>query len=469
MADEREQQRTGRQAAPEPTGGRTVVPVIGAVEQQTRVEQGLEHEIEMMPEPAGADGEQSGNPVAAGAATKTLADAEPKGPDPDLVEALVEARVRRIDKRRAASGKKRARSSERSYTLTASAQAAYLSRGKTLFARYKRETDVVGADEDMDPRRFVYWLFSLKLTLSPSSWRLYRLAARARIQTLPHEAMQEAVSMLEGDVGARANEVRAQRGRQEGGHAQPGLAKRIDKADFDAVLDSLLAFSRSQMVPCLQDWMVAGIHSGLQPSEWATAILETRQDPNHMQPRRAWLHVVNAKATHGAHRTLDISDFSDATFAAVERLIDRAEKWSLEEEFDRRRSQCNGLLGEAFAALFPRQQQRCSLDSLHHQFIANMKTRYARAEIAALVGYVSNETAVDFYGKRRLAWPDHEIREVPIPIATQVTRMRERLDLYELRRKMLLARRAMKVRNRDDNPAVAVEPGPDAEPEPAPG
>jgi hypothetical protein len=90
----------------------------------------------------------------------------------------------------------------------------------------------------------------------------------------------------------------------------------------------------------------------------------------------------------------------DATHAAVRQMIARATEWSLAKEFDRRRSQCTQLLGEAFAALFSRHQQRCSLDSLHHRFVHNMQIKYTRAEVAALVGFLSNETVVD-YGKRR--------------------------------------------------------------------
>jgi hypothetical protein len=435
------------------------LPATEAVEQRPRVEQALDPDIEKLPEPG---------QIAAGAATKARADSLVCGPDPDRVQALVQARVERIDRRRARSGLARSGWSDRDYTRTAGPQAKHLERGRTLFARYKRETEVVMADEDMDPRQFVRWLFSLKLALKPSSWRAYRSGARARIQALPHEAMQEAVSMLDGDVGARAVEVRApQLGRQQVGHGRPGWAKRIDKTHFDAVLGSLSIFSRSEMVPCLKDWMLAGIHTGLQPSEWVTAVLETRPDPD--QPRgRVWLHVVNAKAVHAMHRTLDISSFPNATLAAVRQTIARATEWSAAKEFDRRRSQCTKLLGEAFAGLFSRQQQRCSLDSLHNQFVHNMQTKYTRAEVAALVGYLSNETVVD-YGKRRLAWPDQEIREIPVPIAAQVTRMRERLELYEQRHNAWLMRQALKERRRRHKATAAVEPGPDADPEPASG
>ena len=444
--------------ATQPSGdpaGRTALPATEMGEQRPRAEQALDPYIELLPQP---------EPTAAGEATKARANSLPSGPDPDRVQALVKARVARIDRRRAKAGLARSGWNGRHYKFTASIQATHLARGKTLFARYQRETGVIVAAEDTDPLKFVRWTQSLKLALKASSWRAYRLGARAFIKTLPHEAMLEAVDMLDGDVGARANELRApQPGRQQVGHDRPGWAKRVNKADFDAVLDSLSTFSRSKMGPCLKDWMLAGIHTGLQPSEWPTAVLDTRPDPSQPRGQRVWLHVVNAKAVHATHRMLDISGFSDANLDAVRQMIAWASKWSLAKEFDRRRSQCTQLLGEAFAAMFPRQQQRCSLDTLHHQFVHNMQTKYARAEVAALVGFLSNETVVD-YGKRRLAWPDEEIREIPVPMAAQVTRMRERLELYEQRHKVWLMRQALKERRRRQKVVAVVEPGPDADP-----
>ncbi len=449
--------RTARQ----PSGdheARTALPATKAIEQSTRVEGALDPDIEIMPQPV---------PMAAVAATKAGADGKPRGPGPDQMQALVTARVERIDKRRAASGKARSGGSDRDYTRTASSQAQYLERGRILLARYKRETGLVmAADEDLDPRQFARWLFSLKLTLKAASWRMYRLAARACIQALPHAATPEAVSLLDGDVGAGPDELRPpEPGQQEVDHAEPGWARRIDKPHFDAALASLPRFSRSTMVAPLQDWMVAGATTGLQPAEWATASLETWQDPEQPQERRVWLHIVNAKAEHSAYRTLDISNFSDDTFAAVQRMVDRAKTWSSANEFDRRRSQCTQLLADTFAALFPRQPQRCSLDSLHHQFVHNMRTKYPRAGVAALVGYVGNEAAVD-RGKRRLAWPDQEINEIPVPLAAQVTEMRKRLELYEQRREASRLRKALKERRRRRKAAAALKSGADEDSEP---
>jgi hypothetical protein len=72
------------------------------------------------------------------------------------------------------------------------------------------------------------------------------------------------------------------------------------------------------------------IHAGLRPVEWA-------QESARIYGGRPWLNVVDAKATNGrangASRTLDISDFSEETFGAVDHA-----------PFDGCRSSENGFL-----------------------------------------------------------------------------------------------------------------------------
>lgn len=63
---------------------------------------------------------------------------------------------------------------------------------------------------------------------------------------------------------------------------------------------------RAAAVECLEDWLVAGISTGLLPGEWPLAHIEGPTD------KRVWLHVLNAEAMvggKGSYRTLDISHF----------------------------------------------------------------------------------------------------------------------------------------------------------------
>jgi hypothetical protein len=379
----------------------------------------------------------------------------PVGPNPDRVAALVQARLRQGEERRALRVRSRQDAATGdSYAKAASTQAKSLQRGTGLFARYRRELGLqMMHDEDVDPCDFVIWLFSLKPMLaSSSSWRIYRSAALAWVQTVPHARLEEAVAMLEADIGIGADEGRARPRGRRGGPARSEPAKRFARPDFEAVMHEVGKLSRSAAVPWLRDWLSAGINTGLGPSEWAATVLEVRSDPKRRHERLARLHVLNTKARAGANaiqRTLDISNFSDSAFDAVRRHTERASEWSLAGQFEMRHSQCAQVIYDVCSVLFPRQQQRYSLFSLRHQFITNMKTIYQSAEVAALVGHISKDEAVEHYGKRRRAWLREEIREVPVPMPEQVKRMHRQWELYEERQKAKKLRQDLIERRRE--------------------
>jgi hypothetical protein len=366
---------------------------------------------------------------------------EPNGPDLERAAALVKALATYGDERKASQGRPRRDADADAYVTSAGTQAKALRRGKSLFRSFVRESGVQQMDaEDADPRDFVDWLFSRKVSLKMSSWRTYRAAGLAQVQTVPHTSCDEAVAMLVADIGSGADEGRAtQRGRRVG-LAPSARAKRFDKTDFDQALHQIWNLSRSDAVPWVRDWLSAGINTGLRPLEWASADLEVSDDPSRSRGRRALLYVVNANASRiiGAvyvQRTLDISNFSDEALDAVRRMVDRAGEWTLAKQFEMRQSQCAQILYEVCATLFPLQRQRYSFYSLRHQFIANMETIYEPAKVAALVGHLDNETADEQYGKRRSAWLKEEIREVPVPMPALVKRMSKQLKLCEQRRK----------------------------------
>jgi hypothetical protein len=394
----------------------------------------------------------------------------PVGPNPDRASALVQARVDQRDKRRASRGRSRQDAATGDgYVQTSSTQAKLIQRGQGLFARYRRESGVQLRKEDVDPRNFVDWLFSLKPMLaSSSSWRIYRASVMAWLQTVPHDGLEEALAVLEADIGIGADGGRARPRGRRGGLARSEPAKRFDKADFDTLMNKVGNLSRSKAGPWLRDWVSAGINTGLQPSEWAAVDLEVRNDPSQRHGRRALLYVLNAKASAAGgnriERILDISNFSDIAFDAVRRHAERATEWSLAQKFEMRQSQCAQLLYEVCSVLFPRQQQRYSLYSLRHQFIANMKDVYEPAEVAALVGQISDaDEAVEHYGKRRAAWLRAEIHEVPVPMPEQVKKMRRQWELYVERRKAKMMRRALAERRHEAARAKAKAKKPEPE------
>jgi hypothetical protein len=385
----------------------------------------------------------------------------PRGPDYDQKRLVTQAMERAVDQRRqkrrqkagiddadAADGGEGAGPQRMSGLLQSTeTHAAYLARGKQLLKRYKRENGVQFADEDVDPREFVSWLLGLRPFLANSSWRQYRLSAIAVISSIPHANIEEAIATLAmtGRIEEDARAVYKSTLEKGGGNTSAVRAKRMELAHFRKLRTNLRRMSRSNKVDWLDDWLVAGIHTGLRPSEWPLAHLEIRRD---QQGRRlAWLHVVNAKATNGrgngTHRTLDISNYTDGTLEAIQRMVKRSEQWALEGKTVRRQSEVAQLFYQVCNELFPRMLVKYSLYSLRHQFIANMKAVYNDpAKIATLIGHISIETQVEHYGKRRSSWSLHDIREIPKPMDDQVAQVQKYLTAFEERAHLRMMRKA---------------------------
>jgi hypothetical protein len=232
---------------------------------------------------------------------------------------------------------------------------------------------------------------------------------------------------------------------KSGGNTSAARAKRMELAHFRKLRSNLPRMSRSNKTGWLDDWLVAGIHTGLRPGEWPLAHLEIRRDQHGR--RLAWLHVVNGKQTNGrgngTHRTLDISNYTDGTLEAIQRMVKRSEQWALEGRTVERQSKIAQLFYQICNELFPRMQVKYSLYSLRHQFIANMKSVYNDpAKIATLIGDISIETQSEHYGKRRSSWSLHDIREIPKPLDEQVAQVQKYLTAFEERAHLRMMRKA---------------------------
>lgn len=367
------------------------------------------------------------------AAAPVAPDAPPAGPNPSRVRILDEAIARefeasqraRRDRKAAKVGKTPDETEEdeieeermASLLQDTETQEQYLRRGRQLVGRYCRERRLQVRLEDLDPMAFAGWLSELRPDVSKSTWRTYRQAGAAIILTIPHDSGPDAVALLYTDGRRLLDEARStyRRGQVKESKRR---AKRIRAKHFKEIRESLGKISRAQAVDWLDDWMVAGVNTGLRPGEWALAHIETRRLPDG--GRRIWLHVVNAKATHGRangdYRTLDISDFRHATLEAIGRQVQRAHRWTLEGKFAQRQADVADLFYQACEVLCPKENY--SLYSLRHQFIANIKSATGDAAVVAtLCGHISIETQVEHYGKKRSSWKGGLTEPFDIPHA----------------------------------------------------
>jgi hypothetical protein len=308
-------------------------------------------------------------------------------------------------------------------------------RARQLRNRYKRETAPALDSENIDPLEFALWLHSLKPFWKPASWRLYRKAGLAMIQALPHENLDAAVAMLSEDGRRRltqARKVDRRRLANESGISQT-RADRITHCDYQRLLDGLPKISSAAAVGWLRGWLVAGVSTGILPSEWPLVELEERQ--LGADKRQILANVINPAQGHDqghpSYRTLDISNYRPDTVDAIKCLIANSRKWAREGIIQRRRSECTQLLYHACEKLFSDRKIKFSLFTFRHQFIANMKSITSRAEVIAMAGAVDIDYKSEHYAKSRAAWNISEIRDVPAPTEEQVKRVRTYLELVE--------------------------------------
>jgi hypothetical protein len=351
----------------------------------------------------------------------------PRGPDFLRKKRIVEAMEAQRNQRRRRSG----RGQGEEVHGNGGAREKLLARGRQLQKRYRWEEKLDKAD-DLDPRLFADWVTVLQLSLAPSTRRLYRLAAEAVIRTWPHEGMDEAIATLTG-TGPMETSARGQYKQTLAKNAKlsEDRAERMPIHHYRKLSDGLRKMSGSKVIETLEDWMVAGLTTGVLPGEWPLASVEECLDIQGR--RRAWLHVVNA-GSNGIHRSLDISTYNGETLEAIGRMVKRSEKWALEGTTARHRSEVATALDRACADLFPTQSIRYSLHSFRDQFIANMKAVLKDdAEVSALIGQLIVKTEPAHHANQRTAWARDDITEVPKPLERQVAKFRKYRTMYEER------------------------------------
>jgi hypothetical protein len=309
---------------------------------------------------------------------------------------------------------------------TAGTIETYQRRGQSLFARYRREVAYSLETSDLDPVDFVIWLEGVQPFWNDSTWRGNRQAASALIQTIPHANRQEALALLESIGGNQSLFSNAS-------SSEASVACQIEYARYVKIRQALRLQSRSEVASWATDWMLVGVHVGLHPEEWRLTDIE--QIPDHAEGEKFWLHVFNARIPEtrlaASFRTIDLSDVSVEVRGAVERLVTLARDWTLAETFTVHKSEVSTLLQQTAAILFPRMNLNFTLDTLHHQFVANMKRLCQDEKLSALVGEMFIDKRASNYTNRRRAWDDEHITEIPLPFERDVSRFRRSLAIFE--------------------------------------
>lgn len=327
-------------------------------------------------------------------------------------------------------------SARKGTTVAQSTLAQYGRRGQQLFERFRREGAGGVSPSEIDPVDWVIWLFSLKVTLKSSAWRSYRQAALHLLDGFPGGRREEALALLDKDVIDRSRAPTPAKAPGSPGARRTSSAKMksFPWEDFDKLTVYLKTFSRSTVADAAVDWLRAGLLTGLRPSEWQATDLEIREAPEVSRGRRAWLYVLNAKATNGRGtgvvRTLDVSAFPDADIECIRRMSDRGRQWFTDGKFGEKKGQVSSLIYTAGERIWPSRVLSYCLYSCRHQASANFKVVLRPDEIAAVMGHGTTATAAEHYGKRRSGWSPERIPVPPRPVPEELAMVRKEMKYF---------------------------------------
>lgn len=272
-------------------------------------------------------------------------------------------------------------------TRTGETEAAYARRARQLIARLSLRM----ASEHQRawrPGDLVSYLEQLRPTLAHASWRQYKAAVVwfARQQPASDHAWLGIADQL-ASLGW-SGQKRAQSPPKR---TSARKLKDVSASDLIRLRDHF-----SFVDPLAAAFVTAAWTTGLRPTEWTNAKLDTSSDP--------WcLEVTNAKRTngrsHGVNRTLwfNIPDFK--TINALQKIITTFGEASSQKEVDALKERFERAFREANHVLWPHRKMKITPYTLRHACGARLKQTYSPAEVAALMGHRSDVTAFTHYGR----------------------------------------------------------------------
>lgn len=309
-------------------------------------------------------------------------------------------------------------------TRTAATEERYRLVARQQIARYERESNQSAMD---NITALVDWMSSRRPELLPKTWRQYKASVAFYLEETGHHVEASRLRQIMSD-GCKS--------RSDNPSRQTSTLKKKHVTDHEeeVVTKHLLARKTSAWArPCLA-FFKAGMIVGLRPSEWASAKLFIDGSEDTF-PAYPVLRVLNGKATngraHGTYRHLMLDTLEKEDLLWVRAAITYANPNSpqglkmpkgkaadFEEYYEGLRKEFKRTIDR----LFPTKTSRITLYSSRHQFSANVKSaKYSLAEIAALMGHGSDDTASAHYGRKRFG---RNRSGLPRPLQVEVQRIK---------------------------------------------
>lgn len=276
----------------------------------------------------------------------------------------------------------------------------------------------------------VEYVIGKKPTYARNTWKQYKNALRYHARAVI-EIQNEKVATEEAMAAIRLLDQESSEGCMKSGtRTSARKQKTFKKADFEKVIAYLQKHvGKHRYARTLSTWLKASRLTGLRPSEWEHADLtQLRSTPA--------LVIRNAKATNGRangeERTLLLDLLTHEELGVIQDMIEMLEGYSTEIPFAKLQKLLGDYMNRATRQCFGKRQKYPTLYSNRHQFSADAKmSGHSKAEVAALLGQASDETAGIHYARKVSG-------EAPIkvsPLQSEVKTVRIRSRTFEPRRR----------------------------------
>jgi len=329
----------------------------------------------------------------------------------------------------------------------------YRGRGEWLLSRCLREVglmdDVLKTGESafnlLEPMRFVEWLSDLRPSISPSTWRVYRRGALAILPVtedglLASEALEALTS--QGTKRIRKNDKKPK------SPSAKTSARRLMAVGLNDLVDLTTELNRRASLAgrsigdqnrplVLQDWLIAGLATGLRPVEWRQSRLifegteaewpRTEADQygcyrladdkpldafaavgQTWMPAsgRVFMVIAGTKHSNGrgnlATRVLDLSELPAGIMRCVARMIWRGA--AAEERWKQTYAHAADMLYRIQRQIWPERRALIQLYSCRHQTLANLKYLIGTLESAVIAGHATVDGPIRHYVRQSNAW-----------------------------------------------------------------
>lgn len=303
-------------------------------------------------------------------------------------------------------------------TTTESTVIDYLHKANELTARYRK------AHGDItDSTKVIEWLTQMKPQIDSSTWRYYKASLACYFDKTNQRDAATILREIQSD-GCKSKLNKKNKDKKTSSNKKKSVTEREE-----ALITEHLELTGEESFwsrPVLA-FFKAALATGLRPIEWQSSQLIDAGDGTQI------LKVKNAKATndrsHGEYRHLHLSDISaeDMLYIRINlQYTSPVHGWKSPNEklssFNEYYKYIRAHMYRTTKKLFPCAAKRVSIYSCRHQLIANLKkAAYTLAEIAAIVGHGTDETASVHYGRAKYG---RSRKGLPKPDPQEVLRVR---------------------------------------------